>query len=214
MKKSDLRSTLGTIHAREEQIASVMERVAARSQTAERKTAMSGLSFGMRLGAAACAFMMVVGLGVYAFSNGLFTSPDAVDYGVQRTNEENTDTENTDNSHDSADETDTLVALLAESEKIDGGWAIIRGTANAFYFAGGEVESDMYRCIIAVSVELTEKTSDGIVISESEIAADVTFVGDAELNEFTNSISSTVTLLIEKNDDGCDTAWTVRKIIY
>ncbi len=216
MKKSDLRATLGSLHARDEQISRVMENVAARKQKAEKRSAMSRLNFGMSLAAAACALMIVVGLGVNAFMGGLFNEPDAVDYGVQRANEENTEITDTekDNSHDPADEKSALEVLLAESEKIDGDWAIIRGTANAFYFAGGEADDGSYRCIIAVSVEKTEKTSDGIVINESEIVADITFADDEELNRFTDNLSSSIEILIEKNGADHDAAWTVKKIIY
>jgi len=220
MKKSDLRETFGSLHARDEQISRVMESVAARKQKAENKPAMSRFNFGMRLATAACAFMIVIGLGVHAFTNELFKEPEAVDHSIQRANETDgnvallAQNDENNNSHDPADKTDLLAELLAESDQINGDWAIIRGTANAFYFAGGEVENGAYHCIIAVSVENTEKTSDGIEVNENEIVADVTFASDDELNEFTDSISSTAAFLIVKNGSDSDTAWTVKKIVY
>ena len=120
----------------------------------------------------------------------------------------------TENNSHGDDKDSALTALLLESEKIDGDWAVIKGVTNAFYFAGGEVEEGTYRCIISVSVEAVEKTSSGIVIGEDEIIADISFLNDGELECFTNSISSSTMLLIEKSDADHDTEWTVRKIIY
>ena len=213
MKQNELRETLGSIRAGDERIARVMKTVAARENAKETRTAMSRLGFGMRLAAAACAFMLVFGLGIYVFRSGGFDDPVAHDYGMQRVNEDTwgTDTEEEKNEDEA---NSALTALLAESKNIDGDWAIANGVVNAFYFAGGEVENGVYRCLVSITVEKIQETSDGSVTCEGEIAAEIFLYSDDELGELTNAISSSINLLIEKNDDSHDAAWTVRKIIY
>ena len=210
MKQSDLRATLGAVRANEEQIARVMRTVAARAEREEARRSMSRLGFGMRIAAAACAFIFVLGLGIYVFNVGGFDDPAV--HGVQRTNEEHTVVSNTERETNEDEASRALTALLAESKNIDGDWAILEGST--FYFAGGEEKDGVTTCTIAVSVENLLKTSDGSVTCEDEITAEILFSSGEELNEFTNAISSSITLLIEKNDDSHDAAWTVRKIIY
>ncbi len=212
MKKSDLKATLGAVRANEELVKKTMKRIEERSSCErERQIVMTPFAFGSRLAAAVCAFALVITASVWAMKNDMF-SEDTVEYTPRRAAE--TLSEIPKSSTASKDGGSDFGILAKEAETVDGKWAIFGGTANAFYFAEGENEEGKRRCIVSVTVERLGESSGVLLEIGDELIAEAYFSLDDEVQKFTDSISSEVSVLIEKNGEGNDQYWTVKKIIY
>ncbi len=217
MKKNDLRSTLGAIRTREELVRSTMEKIEAqRAQSEKREESKRfDFSFGMRLAGAMCALMIVVGIGIY----GARINPPldtGSNYGFDRAHELNGEDDASDEAsalNGLSEASLAIEKLAAEAEHIDGDWAIISGTAEACYFAGGEEADGESHCIIAMSVEKVERTS-GISLDSAELSAEIVFESDAEWQNFINGLSSKACFLLSVSEGENGHIWTVEKFIY
>ena len=214
MNKNGLRQTLGSIHASDELVASTIAKIEARKHGSEARGGF-GFGAGFRVALAACAFMLVIGLGIYgAITNPPIDADDEID--AVRAAEASCfeTTEETENSHGLGESTEKLGALLSESENIDGDWVIISGVAEACFFAGGEDASDKNTCIITVAVDGVEYTFGGIAPAGNEISLTVSFENESEMMSFIDNSSEKAYFLITPDDKGGDTTLRVKKFIF
>ena len=216
MKKNDLITTLGAIHAPEELIGRTMAKIEAKEARSANK---SFFNFGVapRVALAACALALVVGLGIYG---GILNPPIEPSDSVRVASDDGVALLSMDreeeNSYGVAEALSdfNIDELLAESENIDGDWAIVRGNTEACYFAGGEDSTSGIYCVIAVSLGGIESTSGGIAPAGKEMSFSLRFENESEMQEFLNKGSAEACFLIVADESDGDIAWTAQKFIF
>lgn len=212
MNKNDLVTTLGSIRAPEELIRSTMARIDKREAAKENK-GFFRMGTGFRVAFAACALALVIGLGIYG---GITNPPIVADDNLRVASEDDVmmlSLEENDNSYGIALASSEIDELLCESENIDGDWAIVSGTTEACYFAGGEEGAREFRCVIAVSLKGVETTSGGIAPTDKEMSFELVFPNENEMNEFINNCSAQTYFLVAADERDGNTAWVVKKFI-
>ena len=214
MKKDDLKATLGAIRTKDELIQRTMERVQAERMPKEKRSWMQSLAtpaFGSRLVAVACTLVLMFGLGVWAMQNDLFAEDPAVK-SPHMAGETHLGL-HSDDVLQMGDAENALNTLLEESAHLTGEWAIARGVSNAIYSSEKGSGEGKHHLIVSLSLNGIEQASKASLLDSDVIVADIYFDTDEEVRQFTDCLFHEIFVLIEKNAEGQEPLWTVKKII-
>lgn len=208
MKKSELKSTLGSIKADEGLVERTMLAVAERKRTETKVPFFARMSFGMRLAGAVCALLLTVTVAGAFLRGGIPAAEFGTD--AQKAKESVVDTE----AHIPTNTTstrDTIDLLKEDALSSTGEWAIIKGSV--FYASPSRTSEDgTYAVDVCITVIKHEESSEGIDVLSEDIDAYAVFSDESERQKLIDSLDEPVALLIEKDADNGE--WKIKRIIY
>ncbi len=212
MKKSELKSTLGSIKASDELIRRTVLAAEERKRSQRRKASIFNLNFGMRLAGAVCALMLTVGVMSAVIGREPAALDDAgqIQTDAQRAKEISILCTEADLAESDNGTSDSTAALLAAAKSCKGEWAIIVGQIS--YASVRPITDDSRYCLdIIISAERVAHISDGAPEISDTVSAVAEFSDEEHRTHMTDSIGNNVTILIEVTTDG---TWRVTSIIY
>lgn len=203
MKKKDLRTAIGGIKANDALIADTMDKIARyrTEQCESRGASHSKFGLGLRIAAAACAFALVVGVGLFV---GLGQkTPDTVsDTDDQRTLDNN-DTDTSDTYLNKKE----LTELSELADTLDGEWIIVRATVDSCMMSENGI------ALVGLTVGDLLACSDGFELDNESISAE--FEPDTQelLDGIIESLTSERYFLISGERAGNEYHWVVEKYL-
>lgn len=185
MRKKDLKTTLGTIRARDELVSATMMRINGyKARENEKQERSYGIfSPALRIACAACAFLLVVGIGIYSIGQGDEPMP------ILNNDKGISDTDGEDVTTHMVSEGTIIDTLTKQATNIDGNWVIVKGSAVGCASLGIENNGEREHWQATISTSEILKLSDSFEFASEEFETHIFFDNAEDRDDFVNTFS-------------------------
>lgn len=208
MNKQDLKAALNKIKPSESLVESTLKKANELRYNNERKHSPFAFEgFNFKLAGAVCAFAIVLCLGIFAGSNGLFTvekNPPIEEVNLRHAEEV------TDAQKENILPTDTALIMIEDAKKANSNWAVIEGVVSGSYPSSSN-ENKVHYLVQIDDVKLCD-LADTSLASDFEnglVAVFDTETGDEKFNELLNLMSSPIYIRLEIDSTNEETDWKI-----
>ncbi len=202
MKKNDLRTAIGGIRARDELIADTMDKIARyrTEQCESRGASHRRFGLGLRIASAACAFALVVGVGLFIGLRG--NNPNV----ISDMNDPKTVDNNDANTPDTYSNKKELSELREIAQGIDGDWMIVWATVESCMMSDGVAT-------VGLTVGDFLAYSEGFDFDNENISAEFTTDSQNELDGIIESLTSQRYFLLSLDTESGEDCWIIEKYL-